>query len=56
LAGVKVFLKDNLRSMVCDALAAHKIEREQFFSESIIEDQVTGDQQETYDLIQEFPR
>ena len=30
--GVKVFLKDNLRSMLCDALAAHKIERQHFFS------------------------
>jgi hypothetical protein len=30
-AGVAVFLKDNLRSMLCDALVSHKIERQQFF-------------------------
>jgi protein gp37 len=30
--GIPVFLKDNLRSILCDALAAHKIERRQFFN------------------------
>jgi protein gp37 len=30
-AGIPIFLKDNLRPMLCDALATHKIERGKFF-------------------------
>ncbi len=33
-AGVEVFLKDNLRSMLCDALALHNIERRGFFCDN----------------------
>ena len=48
-AGVKVFLKNNIRSLLCDALAAKQIERNQFF--------VKGDQSGYgWNLRQEMPK